>query len=451
MQTRTDNENVDVIIMNLNLHDKKFPEYDKLSPEEKIAKICSLVSLKMEEFNDKRDDAMKIFVCHEYAITDHDSRFCNNDARKILKERMLSLTSKYPNLCIIPGTIASKKHFKKINIEKFAATSKKTEEAYENALAINSIFRETWVKNNRIKYKKTQQKLIYDSKKKFPELDDEYRLWREETQKPEIDIIRNSCYIFQGENIFRHDKVMASHETYNLRKYPYATIREENTVFRPGYGETSNPVKLLIHPNTGRPFPIAVEVCMEHAMGYLKLLENEKKAEIKPAIHFMISDSNMIKTNNICSDCFIHVDSRDESRLINSASSDNQAINLYQINLLDPGPLKNVAKKSKEELNFTECIEFLQGCISKLQNESGNNTISLQDDIENIKIQLTQIYHKDPELFNVTWKAKKLGKTINQMNADLPCMKDCVLAISHYISLIKEDLEWGVTGIARLD
>lgn len=49
------------------------------------------------------------------------SRFCDNGIRAILKDKMSALAEKYPMLCIISGTVATKKHFEKIHDEKYIA------------------------------------------------------------------------------------------------------------------------------------------------------------------------------------------------------------------------------------------------------------------------------------------------------------------------------------------
>lgn len=101
-----------------------------------------------------------------------------------------------------------------------------------------------------------------------------------------VDVVRNSCYIFQSENIYRHDKLIPYYETRDI--LGNKTI-PDNVVFRPSKGVTANPLIELTHPVTHQPFTVAVEICAEHANAYLKRELEKKRILIKNQTYTLLS------------------------------------------------------------------------------------------------------------------------------------------------------------------
>jgi hypothetical protein len=206
-----------------------------------------------------------------------------------------------------------------------------------------------------------------------------------------IDVVRNSCYIFQEGNSYRHDKLVPYYETRELgnKNIP------DNIVFRPSKGLTANPLIELTHPITKQSFIVAIEICAEHANGYLKHELNKKSdPDKKPDLHVVISDPVQIIPENICADYFIQADSARVSRLITSDSPKNTNINYYQANLLQPSlPLRGPLEKttvSQLRLN-ADLLSFANRVITAYANKDDEFSVSITKHFTQFKNDINKI------------------------------------------------------------
>jgi hypothetical protein len=325
---------------------------------------------------------------------------------------MSLLAQKYSTLSIISGTIATKKQYDTFNLEKYSKNIKKTDEAWESTLLKNSLLKKEWEKNRGKKMMGLAG-----------EVGEFSSLWKSKKSKDKVVMMRNTCYAFQGKNIFQRDKVIPYSETTDLKNFSLSVL--EDAAFRPGRGEAGNPLKLLTHPHTGKPIAIALEICIEHAAGYAKMMNQE--VEIKPYIHFVLSDSVNIHEQHIDGECFIHVDSFFEPKILAHSSNAN-GINLYKLNVLDANDtLRNIVPKSADDLNIVECMEFLEACIYKL-----DKSPSLKEKFENIKKEFIEIHDDNPELFDQVWKQSGLRVLIREWHGSLYGMKPDMELLTKY-------------------
>lgn len=293
-----------IIALNMNNMDLRFIDFSHLSAEEKIVQIENRIRYICNELKTKEPHTMWLVVWREYGIT-AGNRAISTNIKHLFKKTMQQLIQEFhPNLTIIAGTVLSKKNVNDIN---------KLEKLKKYYTEIS------WIKEieNKSRYIEEcidiEEKIIYSLK--------------QEMLNSGIVALRNTCYVFHNQGIWRHDK------TAPIREYSRSLdLLRTHTLFQPGNKTNNNPYLELIHPITESPVAIGIEICREHVFSTLK-----KNAYKKSLLHIIMSDSVSINLDNIWGDYVLHLDSLCKPRLILMKNEDSNQlpIHLYQSNILD--------------------------------------------------------------------------------------------------------------------
>ncbi|EKD70393.1 MAG: hypothetical protein ACD_46C00544G0005 [uncultured bacterium] len=242
-----------------------------------IKKINQVMIEVAKDKNKKIDD--KIFIVwREHGITNCTNRNLTIEFKKLFKKRLSDITSKYPNLAIIAGTIATVKN---ITLEKIPLISSLISCAYDT---------NQWISNVEVK----------DS------LDEEYQPHQNQAENviknlgsdilDELNVIRNTCYIFYaGTCVHRHDKIA-----------PFNEVRGfVDTVFQPTNQKGNSSVVNINDVTFG------IEICRENGIGVLKYeCTSQSYSSIKPLIHFVVSNTINLTEKNLFGEYIFHVDSK---------------------------------------------------------------------------------------------------------------------------------------------
>ncbi|RUR10409.1 hypothetical protein [Legionella sp. km772] len=86
-------------------------EYENLSASKKIQLISERIEVICKQLSRQFPNDLWIIGWREYGITEAQSRFISEETLAYFKESMLRLTTTYPNLAILAGTVAVKRHF----------------------------------------------------------------------------------------------------------------------------------------------------------------------------------------------------------------------------------------------------------------------------------------------------------------------------------------------------
>lgn len=304
---------VDLIVLDVHRRHKDFKYYDRLPVAQKIERICELIHAEMRLLAHKKQ-SMKLFVMREHAITNRLSLFCDNDARVILKEKFLQLTQQYPDICIIPGTISTKKHYSALTVENYNML----EQAYMHPFLQSMIQRENNSQETvTTTHKEKKSSLVSSHLKQLHQLD----------KTKGFDVQRNSMYVFFGKSKDRRDKLVPYNETMDAR----SKASPANVVYRPFKKNVKSPVITFIHPYTGQSIVIGFEICIEHCVGYLKSELRDKTVDLQ----IIISDSATVTPWNICADYVLHADSMRGCRFIASPDANKLDVHFYHVDVLD--------------------------------------------------------------------------------------------------------------------
>lgn len=281
--------------------EKSFEEQLK-EMEKKIRKVCEQLK--------QTDKDQWIISWKEYGLTngfvgDHKNRYLSLEQKAELKRVMKALTSEFPKLTIISGTVATKRV---VNLKNQPEKSTDLEEAFTRTAEPSE------------------------------ELDAYVILAGEkELTGEDLNVVRNTAYVFSGgECTGRHDKTALFNETEHF--YPDAPV-----VFRPGKGRSHSP---LIDTRFG------VEICREHALG---VMSDSIQPQIQiPLMQFVLSDSVSFRPDQMVSPYAIHIDSFYPIRLITDIA--NPEVTLYSYDVLtEDAELKRVIPQNRKEF-LTSCV-----------------------------------------------------------------------------------------------
>lgn len=363
---------IDIIVLDVNYRGGTRVDFYKRSASEKIQHLAALIEEAMEQFKQKSDSNMKIFAWREHVIADPDSNFCDNQTRKLLKSKMRELAVRYPNICIIAGTVATKKELNNYTLENY----QEIKQAYDHPILKR-------YRSASINKTEPGQALLH------------YQQLKKTKNVSKVTVFFNTCYVFQGEITYRRDKLAPHEETESSNV-------SDQVVFRPGSGKTANPIIRILNTNTDEPLAIAIEICVEHAIGYLKEVMKGQSILQRPAIHFVLSDVARADSDRICAKNFMYVDSFYKPRLAVIDNPENQQINYYQINALSlkptmKGPLGEIHIKTHNL--YDDALGFVEENIKRFSKKEDNFSLSMLENYEKIKEELkNKSYKQDKDL-----------------------------------------------------
>lgn len=305
--------------LDANKNDINYKKLKSLSADQQIKQIENSIRDICADLSKREPDAMWIVSWREYGISDGDSRFLSPEAKQLLKSTMQNLTKEFRNLAIISGTVPTKRHFDQFE-------SKEKLEQLTKAYAESE-----WLAGEE---KKAEDEQVFLHLQKVDRL-------KQEENKEGIDVVRNTCYVFQGGEIQRHDKTAPYLETLLSEDADVSADALNNIVFQPGRGKTNNPIITLVHPS-GKEFKVGIEICREHRFGTLK----NRSPDEKPLIHLVMSDGMDIFLDKLHGVYAMHLDSYAKPKLILSKEVlQSQQVKFYRMNLLEDekkliGPLQ---------------------------------------------------------------------------------------------------------------
>lgn len=409
-------QKIDIIVLDVHTREKFYADFHEKSANEKIQHFSEVIEEAMKQFEQKSDNNMKIFVWREHAISDPNSKFSNNETRKILKVKMQELAKRYPNICIIAGTIATKKEINNYTLKHY----EEIEKAYSDPILTDS--RNHVVVSSQNKTKPTQASLHYTQLEKTKNMS-------------KVTVVFNSCYVFQGENTYRRDKLVPFHETEEKHKKNKQINMSGDIVFRPGVGKTAHPFITIINTNTNQPLVIGIEICIEHKKRYLMDVMDRRNFTEKPMIHFVISDAVHVDPNSICANYFMYVDSHNKPRLVVMDTTENQQVNYYQINALlmlrfiMKGPLEEIHVNPHEL--YDAVMIFAEMNIRSFDGENDNFSKKIKENFEEIRGELklkgdeykqnesllTDLLHKYEAIFQEELDVK--NKSISELSSKI--------------------------------
>lgn len=283
--------------MNTSVEDKT--NYVAASASHKIALLAERIKQTCEDLAVKEPDAMWVVAWREYGVSDK-SHFKGlaPEIRTLLKKTMSELTKQYPQLTIIAGTVSTKKQIQ--NPEKLD----KIIQYYED---------HSWVKE-------IEGQTLFAMESELAKTAAIQHAGKEN----EIEVIRNTCYIFNKDQIWRHDKITPFFEKNN---------NDINALYQPGNKKniSNSPLCTLSHPYTNFPVTIGVDICNEHANGSLQKLS--KDTALLP---FVLSSSIPLMSDNMHGRVVLHADSFYPIKLYHLDSDTDQPpvlIHYYQNNI----------------------------------------------------------------------------------------------------------------------
>jgi hypothetical protein len=280
-----------VVSLDINRHHNNYYHYFQLPALEKIRLIKERITAICEQLKDNETYKNKkwIVAWREHGISESKSKEISNHTKRIFKDVMSSLTQTYPNLTIIGGTVKTRKTtslIKSKDILSYYDQLKYTDEE-EKKFPNNSAQRQIQL------HKKHTEQLV----SKIPSID----------LATKIDVIRNTCYIFEGKTIKRHDK---------MAPFKEINFQNEFEIFKPGgkIGKNISHLVTLKDPSNDQDFNIAIEICREHLHSLVK--KYQEKSKINPLLHFVMSDHIPIAYHKLNTNYIIYLDSLEKQRLI---------------------------------------------------------------------------------------------------------------------------------------
>lgn len=296
--------------------------FNELTAREKIQLISEHIESVCQELKRQSPDAMWIIGWREYGITEKASRFISHETLSYFQENMLRLTKEHPNLAILSGTVAVKRHFDHL---KYQARLPKMLEEYNRLDGLrDSEGREG---SSIRRHKDNILKL------------EAIKTARQETDG--VDVVSNTAYLFQGDTIQKHRKIAPWEETQDKiafttkygTKFSFALLSElesglPNTIYRTASAKTGSPNWTLIHPHTKYKVPIGIEICYEHQLGVL-----QKAGLPKPLLHFIVSDSIVVQPRRMHGQLVIQFDSKDQPNPVLAGDQTAVDIKFFRHNL----------------------------------------------------------------------------------------------------------------------
>ena len=102
-----------IVALDINKNHPNFKKNISVSASEQFISFQSYIKKTCEELKKSEPNSVWVIGWSEYGIKHFSSRFIPNELKKIFKAYMQDLTREYPQLIIVAGTIATKKHFNK--------------------------------------------------------------------------------------------------------------------------------------------------------------------------------------------------------------------------------------------------------------------------------------------------------------------------------------------------
>lgn len=318
-------QEVAVISLDLKMTDEGFIKYNALPVEDKIDLLYERMLKVCEELKKKEPNSQWIIAWREYGITDANSKFISNEMKHYLKKTMQSLTKRYPQLTIIAGTVATKKHF---SAAEYKSKLSKIKKYYKQHEWIYKSENQSAVEQKLFHYKKLKEL----KKKKIDE---------------GIDVIRNTTYIFsENKCVARHDKVAPYFETANVgqrwvlmdENADLTDMVNTNRVFQPGNKKNNSTRFTLKKADISMsPIDIVFEICKEHIAGVVANEEKNKKTIAD--LHFVLGYGATIELDKIRAKVFAAFDKNIETQLIINQEMTEEEISqlpyhLYRTNIL---------------------------------------------------------------------------------------------------------------------
>jgi len=320
---------ITIVTINNHIADANFDAFQSLPVPEKIQKLESVIRTICQQLADNPATAENLWILtwREYAITEgKDQRSLTPENKKLYKDTLHKIALEFkPNLVLVAGTVSTTKL--ESNLDKLSEIVK----YYE---------KHQWIKEKEEKISPTATM----SKKELHFISDQLQNIEQikENLPPAFNIVRNTCYVFSGDDIWSHDKISGIRETY----HPDETIDPNASprVFRPGKGKNLPAYIEIAHPMTQEKITLGIEICRENWFGVLR---KQLEAKTPPYIQFVLSDWAMMRQKNLIGQYVIQADSNLFPRLITRAEDlERLPVEHYQINLFAPhqieGPLQPV-------------------------------------------------------------------------------------------------------------
>lgn len=406
----------------------KFSVFKKLSPEDQIKRLSDHIThicraLEAMEATRKISYQSWLVILPEYVITKSDGGYYYNiissDIKKIFKEEMKSLSSIFPKLTIIAGSVATTKtlsHDTKLLYERLEAI----EAYYECATKIIGL-------NN---LSALQRGFIGGLRALMEDI------------PHEISIVRNTVYKFSGgDNEF-------SEESY-VKSFPASTELlgtecMDTSVYQPG-SKKSSPYFHLSSVDEAC-IPIGIEVCLEHNEGVLRHRAMQDAIPMMP-LHVIVSNTTPINLKNLYGEQVLQVDPDENLSLIRTIPDSQLSLKIdsFTTNFLQAGSLTlipvptcnaiHILCKSSEEDKEAMLVELLHAGLDI--NERGDedqftplHIAVTRSDIPTLRLLLK--HGADPAITDAD------GKTPVELARDY-CNKPTLDALINIIELIEQE------------
>lgn len=320
--TKMENGKIAVVALEINKNDKEgYKNYESLPAKKQIQIIQERIHILCKELQEKEPDSMWIIAWREYGITDGKSRSLSFEDKELLKQAMLELTTRYPNLVILTGPVAT---HKPVEMSKL----KDVEKIYQEEPFVQIIRKQEAKEANELANDMETDEQIKRHELKIAQLREQPK---ENNPDESAYVGTNQMFCIQGKNVQRHDKTAPIDEI--LAEDPLSTF----TVFQPGKGKNANPFFELKHPITGETILVGAETCRENNFNLL-----QKTAPGQPLLHFIFSDEVRLNVDTMHGQFgTIQLDSIVRPRMILAKpSTGREEISTYRSNLFsDNGSL----------------------------------------------------------------------------------------------------------------
>lgn len=370
--------------------DNKLEKEDKLERENKLDKTDKLDEAKSTVKIDINKPI--IILLPEFSITDEHKSPTSSQTKKALKDILSELTQKYPHLALyIP--ITTKKE----------ASLEKSNEILAS-------------------YEKDEFKIITDIEDKKSNLKSRQFEWHKNKAKQivsnysENDKVfsrRNTCFFSYKGNIYRLDKMA-----------PFEEIDKENEIYKIG-AKNKNTVRYLnMQDQENSPFSVAMEMCREHCMGFVRnkekeLDKKEQTVEHSTLIHLVLSGSISPIFKNISGKYFIHIDLVEPFKMIlkKDIPEEQQEVQFFVNDLLE-----NNTHIRKVKGIYPFRLYIMDQLENALQDFTKHG--KKQNELSNAKKKLVQIKNIITEIY----EEYSFGRALLD-NDNYPYIKDAILEL----------------------
>jgi len=378
-------DHICIVAINLRSQDDRYARYQQDSAIKKIHFLSQLIQRLCAELTLKAPQSMWIVGWREYGVTGANTRTITSAEKAAFKQVMLKLTQRYRQLTIIAGTVASIKSFKNYLCKK---RLRQIREFYASSAWISQLENNSEVG---CEYEQHLKQVLSFQK----------------MQLARINVLRNTAYVFQHQQIYRHDKCAPFAENIDLDNQiiPF-------TIWQPAKDKNRSAVFNLTHPISGKPVSIGVEICREHVFGVLKSMD----ADID--LHFLLSASMHIKTRMLAAPWTVHLDKYYSTKLVKNL---NQPSN-FMVDIHETHPLKRSQPILRGPIKILVPFEHriicaLNETITNLSDQPYKLTLKLIA----LRDEIIRIFAQERE--NIQWICQDLlqvmAETQNKIN-DFP-------------------------------